>query len=74
MSQENVETIRRVTEALNRADKTAWLSSIAPDAVMIPAREWPEYAPIRGAEAIWDFYVEATAPWEEGRFELGEVG
>ena len=73
MSQGNVETIRRSTEAFDRGDKTAWLSTIAPDAVMIPAREWPEYAPIRGAEAIWDFYVEVTAAWEEGSFQFGET-
>jgi ketosteroid isomerase-like protein len=40
---------------------------------MIPAREWPEYAPIRGAEAIWDFYAEVTTAWEEGSFEFVEI-
>jgi ketosteroid isomerase-like protein len=73
MSEENVEALRRQNEAINRADKTAWLSTVDPDAVMIPAREWPEYAAIRGAEAIWDFYVEVTSAWAEGTFELGEI-
>ena len=69
----NAETLRRANEAFNRGDKTAWLSATDPDAVMVPAREWPEYAPIRGAEAIWDFYVEATSAWAEGNWELGET-
>ena len=66
MSQENVETMRRALDAFNRADKAAWLALHDPDVVMIPAREWPENAPIRGAEAIWDFYIAATDPWDEG--------
>jgi ketosteroid isomerase-like protein len=65
--------VRESVEALNRGDKAAWLATCTRDAVMIPAREWPENAPIRGAEAIWDFYVEVTATWEEGSFELGEI-
>jgi ketosteroid isomerase-like protein len=73
MSQENVETMRRGNEAFERGDRTTWLATIAPDAVMIPAREWPEYAPIRGAEAIWDFYAEVTTAWEEGSFEFVEI-
>jgi ketosteroid isomerase-like protein len=73
MSQENVEIFRQGNEAFNRGDKAAWLATIAPDAVMVPAREWPENAPVRGAEGIWDFYVDAAAAWEEGSMELGEV-
>ena len=73
MSQENVETMRRGVDAFDRRDKAAWLATFAPDAVMVPAREWPENAPIRGAEAIWDFYVEVNAAWEEDPYELGEI-
>jgi ketosteroid isomerase-like protein len=73
MSGENVESFRRTLDAFNRGDKAAWLATFDPDAVMIPARDWPESAPIRGAEAIWDFYVEVTRTWDEGFFELGEV-
>src|SRR6185503_20409281 len=54
MSQENLETWRRARDAFNRGDKAAWLAEHDPDVVMIPAREWPENAPIRGPEAIWD--------------------
>ena len=73
MSQENVETMRRGVDAFDRRDKAAWLATFAPDAVMVRAREWPENAPIRGAEAIWDFYVEVNAAWEEDPYELGEI-
>jgi ketosteroid isomerase-like protein len=73
MSEENVESLRAGVEAFDRQDKATWLSTFDNDAVMIPAREWPENAPIRGAEAIWDFYLEVTANWEGGRSELGEI-
>ena len=73
MSEENVERVRQATDALNRGDKAAWLTLNDPDAVMIPARQWPENAPIRGAAAIWDFYVEVGRTWEAGAFELAEI-
>jgi ketosteroid isomerase-like protein len=73
MSQENVETIRRTLEAFNRADKAAWLADHDPDVVMIPARQWPENAPVRGADAVWDFYLAATDTWDEGSTQIGEV-
>jgi ketosteroid isomerase-like protein len=73
MSGENVELFLRTLDAFNRGDKTAWLASFDPDAEMVPARDWPESAPIRGAEAIWDFYIDVTAAWDEGSFEVGEA-
>jgi ketosteroid isomerase-like protein len=73
MSEENVESVRRITDAQNRRDRAAWLIRVHPDAVMIPAREWPENAPVRGAEAIWDFYDEVGGTWEDGAFELAEI-
>jgi ketosteroid isomerase-like protein len=73
MSQENVESMHQSLDAFNRRDKTAWLATFDPEAEMFPASEWPENAPIHGAEAIWDFYVEVTGAWEEGSFELGEI-
>ena len=73
MSQENVENVRRGVDAINTGDKTAWLAMFDPDAEMVPARQWPEHAPIRGAGAVWDFYDAVTAVWDEGAFELGEV-
>ncbi len=73
MSQENVEITRQSVDAFNRGDKRAWLAMFDPHAEMVPAPEWPESAPTRGAEAIWDFYVGVTGAWDEGPLELGEI-
>ena len=73
MSQENVESLHRGNDAFNRGDRTAWFSTIDPEAEMVPARDWPEKAPVRGREAIWNYYVEVTQAWEVGAFELGEA-
>ena len=73
MSQENVETTRELLDAFNRDDQQAWLTMVDPDAEMVPWQGWPESAPIRGAEAIWDFYVEVTSTWAEGMADLGEI-
>jgi len=73
MSQENLETTRELLDAFDRDDKRSWLTMVHPDAEMVPAQQWPESAPIRGAEAIWDFYAEVTSFWGEGSAQLGEV-
>jgi ketosteroid isomerase-like protein len=73
MSQENVETLRRGLEAFNRRDKAAWIAICDSEVENRPPREWPENAPIRGPESIWDFYVEAVQAWDEGSFEWGEL-
>jgi ketosteroid isomerase-like protein len=73
MSQENVDTLRKLLDAFNRRDKAGWLAGCDPEGENFPPREWPENAPIRGPEAIWDFYAEAVEAWEEGSFEWGEL-
>jgi ketosteroid isomerase-like protein len=73
MSQENVETFRRADEALKRGDRAAFCECFDPDAVLVPLREWPENAPVRGPEAIWDAYASFTEAWEAGPFEVGEI-
>jgi ketosteroid isomerase-like protein len=72
MSEANVQTLRGGLEAFNRRDKAAWIAICDPEIVNFPPREWPENAPIRGAESIWDFYVEAVQAWDAGSFEWGE--
>jgi ketosteroid isomerase-like protein len=52
---------------------TEWLALLDPACENVPPREWPESAPIRGAEATWDFYVESVESWEEGPFEWAEL-
>ena len=72
MSEENVETLRRLLDAFNRRDKAAWIALSDPETENFPPKEWPEQASIRGPEAIWDFFVEAVGAWEEGSFEWAE--
>jgi ketosteroid isomerase-like protein len=73
MSQENVEVVRRANGARNPSDRAAWVECFDPDAVLVPLSEWPENAPVRGPEAIWDAYADFAEAWEVGSFELGEV-
>lgn len=73
MSQENVEAFREAVHAFNRRDKAAFLALCDPDYENVPPRDWPESAPTRGREAVWDFFVQGQEPWDESAFELGEV-
>ena len=71
MSRDKAEILRRGNDAINRQDKVAWLATMDADAVLVPARQWPEEEPIRGADAIWDFYLQVGAAWEESPYEVG---
>jgi ketosteroid isomerase-like protein len=73
MSRQNMENLRRVLDAFNRRDKAAFVAVCDPQVENVPPREWPENAPIQGAEAIWDFFVEAQEAWDEGSYEFGEI-
>jgi ketosteroid isomerase-like protein len=73
MSQENVRLFREAIDAFNRRDRATWLALCDPEYENLPPRDWPEARSIRGREAIWDFFVAAQEPWDEGSFELGEV-
>jgi ketosteroid isomerase-like protein len=73
MSQENVEMFRKAIDAFNRRDRAAFLAFCDPDYENVPPRDWPESAPTRGREAVWDFFVRIQEPWDEGTFELDEV-
>jgi ketosteroid isomerase-like protein len=73
VSQENVERLRQGTEALNRGDRTAFLALCDPEVENIPPRDWSESEPIRGREAVWDFYVETTSLWDKRSFECVDI-
>jgi ketosteroid isomerase-like protein len=73
MSQENVTLFREAIDAFNRRDRAAWVALCDPEYENVPPRDWPESASIRGPEAIWDFFVAAQEPWEEGTFGFGEL-
>jgi ketosteroid isomerase-like protein len=74
MSQENIESLRRALDAFNRRDKAAWLALCDPELENVPIRDWPDSDPIRGREAVWDFYFEANDVWEDGGpWEYGDL-
>ena len=73
MSQENVETVRLAFDAVARRDRAAFLAMCDPDVETVPFRDFPESAPTRGAEAVWDRFVELTESWQEGALKPVEV-
>jgi ketosteroid isomerase-like protein len=73
MSQENVDVAWKLLDAFNRRDRAAWLALQDPETECVPARDWPESDPIRGREAVWDFYVAVIGAWREGAFENVEL-
>ena len=73
MPQENVDVARKALDAFNRRDRAAWLALCDPEFENFPPRDWPESEPIRGPEAVWDFFVEAQDAWDEGPFEFVDL-
>ena len=65
--------MRRGLDAFNRRDKAAWLAICDPDLENVPPRDWPESDPVRGPDAVWEFYLAGTDPWEDSPFEYLEV-
>ena len=70
MSQEDIEVVRRATDAFNRRDRAGWLALCDPAYETVPSPDWPETDPIRGREAAWDFYVEVDESWLPGPYEV----
>jgi ketosteroid isomerase-like protein len=58
MSEENVEVVRQLLEALDRRDLSSWLAVCDEDVEVVPTRDWPEPG-VRGAEAAFNWYVQA---------------
>jgi ketosteroid isomerase-like protein len=56
MSQENVETVRRVLEAFDAGDRPTWLSLHDENHVVTPSDSWPEAGEVHGRDAAWAFY------------------
>jgi ketosteroid isomerase-like protein len=73
MSRENVESMRKALDAVNRHDRAAWLALCDPALLNVPPRDWPESDPNRGREAVWDFFVQAKEQWEDAVYEFGEL-
>jgi ketosteroid isomerase-like protein len=73
MSQENAQLFQAALNAFNRRDRSAFLAVCHPEYENVPPSDWPESTPIRGREAVWDFFVQGQEPWDEGTFEIGEL-
>jgi ketosteroid isomerase-like protein len=73
MSQEQVNELRRALDAFNRRDKAAFLALCQPDIENVPPRDWPESEITEGREAVWDFLVTNTDPWEDSPLEYAEL-
>jgi ketosteroid isomerase-like protein len=52
MSRENVETLRRATEAFNRGDLDAWFAEFDPEVVWYAFPDEPEPGPFQGLGAV----------------------
>jgi ketosteroid isomerase-like protein len=73
MSGENVETVRRATDAYNRRDVDAALETWAPDAVLDWSRSrGPEAGVYRGHDRIRAYMREFLGAWDEVRIELDD--
>jgi ketosteroid isomerase-like protein len=73
MSEENVEIVRQGLEAFDRRDRAAWLAFFDQECEVVTSRFWPEAAPVRGPEAIWEFYVKVVEPFERYPVRNSEV-
>ena len=74
MSEENIEIVRRSTDAYNRRDLDGILENWAPDAVV----DWTnsrglEVAVVRGHEAIRAFMQRFLETFDEIRLELNDI-
>jgi ketosteroid isomerase-like protein len=75
MSQENVEIVRRVTEAFAAGDMETVFEWVAPEVEwdFSNAQTWVEEPVYRGYDGILQFFRKWTEEWEDYRFEFDEV-
>jgi len=52
MSEENVEIVRKATDAFNRGDWDRFAATIPDDGRMTPLENWPERGPFRGRAEV----------------------
>ncbi|HET8976196.1 MAG TPA: nuclear transport factor 2 family protein [Solirubrobacterales bacterium] len=73
MSEQNVEIVRRMIDAYNRRDRTAWFAFMDPEIETWPVETWPESGPFKGVDVSWDFYAQSDEAWKEsGAYEIVE--
>jgi ketosteroid isomerase-like protein len=73
MSRENVEVVRRMYEAFNRADPSA-LDLLHPEAELHQLPQMPGAGSYYGRDEFARAMAAFLTDWEELRFELAEIG
>ena len=73
MSQENIEAVRRVTEALDRANWDSVFAEISPDFEWETDPRHPQAGVYRGREEFRRFLEDLEAPFEQTVTELEKV-
>ncbi len=72
MSQENVEIVRAVVEAINRRDWDRALKDAAPDFEFDASRAVGPVHGVRGLDQVRQAFEEFHAPWETYRYEVDQ--
>src|SRR6476659_6010526 len=74
MSQENVEIVRRVADAIDRRDSDAALKDVAPDCEFDNSSNLGEWRGVhRGHDQIRQLWRSFFEPWESVRTEIDEM-
>src|SRR6476659_778805 len=74
MSEENVAVVRAAEQAWNAGDMDAFRELHHPDAILRPAKDWPEPGPFIGCEAVMGFYARARETFDADTVEIiGDV-
>jgi ketosteroid isomerase-like protein len=64
VSQENVDLVRRLTEAFNAGDMDAWSDFVAPNVIWRVMPDWPEQGPFIGRDAVLRQVRQLRESWD----------
>jgi ketosteroid isomerase-like protein len=70
MSQANVEIVLAAADAWNDGDMDAFRELFDPDAILRPAKNWPEPGPYRSLEAVMGFFERMREAFDADTVEL----
>jgi ketosteroid isomerase-like protein len=73
MSEDNVETVRRATDAFNRGDLEAFLANFAPEAEWHPPGQFVDRDVYRGHAELRQFWTETREDLEELSTNVSEI-
>ena len=73
MSQENVEIVRKSSEALNTGGIEAALPFFAEDVLVYPTSEWPDADVYRGHDGYRGLYHAWTGNFDDWSWEVHEI-